>query len=252
MSSPKIFFCSILTSYFCGIFALLSSCEFKQHWIIRGKLRTNFKHYIQLVFRKPKWNEEHSIWIPFCIPLHIIHSFAMIIYYCVKYHCKIYWFKIATILLPLMILWVDWALLGSSFAPGDLGCGYCHLGPQLVCSVQAGSHARLMPQLACLKDWCFPSIFSLSWDSQVAGPLSLSTSSQGLSCSPCGFCSRTSMKTQSSQKHKSRNFQAFFRLRHGTSTFYWLKQSINRASPDFTWKGVKTRRRDSSGTIFGA
>lgn len=56
----KIFFCSILISYFCDIFAFLSSCEFNQRRINRGKLRTNFKHHIQLVFRKTKWNEGHS------------------------------------------------------------------------------------------------------------------------------------------------------------------------------------------------
>ena len=72
---------------------------------------------------------------------------ALIIYYCVKNHCKIYWLRIVTILFSLMILWFAWAQLGSSFAPGDLGCGYSHWGPQLS-AVSKLAHTRLVPQQA--------------------------------------------------------------------------------------------------------
>lgn len=92
--------------------------------------------------------------------LHIIHPLAMVIYYCVRNHCKIYWLKQP--FYYLMILWVHWAQVGSSFAPGDLGCGYSHLGPQLLCSVQACSQSHPMLPQGWLKDWCFPSVFSLS------------------------------------------------------------------------------------------
>lgn len=216
----KIFFCSILTnkSYFCDLFPLWSSRELNQHRIVREKLRTNFKHYIQLVFRKTKWNEEHSIWDTFPhTPSHYLSPCYDHLLLC-KNHYKIYWLKITTILLSLMILGVDWVQLGSSFAAGDLVSGLQSSGAltglQCPSLLMCASHASIgmdqrlkasvnvFSELGWSGSWAFLS-FSLYL---VSGSLLLSVWLQ------------QNFHEDSELKHDSRSCQAFFRVRCRTST----------------------------------
>lgn len=103
-----------------------------------------------------------------------------------KNHCKIYWLEITAILLPLMILGVDWAQLGSSLAPGDLGSGLQSSGasaglqgPSLLMGMSDASRGMVQKlktsiyvfsELGCSGSWAFLS-FSLYL---VSGSLLLS------------------------------------------------------------------------------
>lgn len=59
-------------------------------------------------------------------------------------HPKTLWMKTTTVF-SVMILWVDWVLLGESFAAHDLGWNCSHLGAQLGWDIQGGSFMCLAP-----------------------------------------------------------------------------------------------------------
>lgn len=183
------------------------------------------------MFKKTKWSEEHFIWILFCAVFYAIHPLALIIYYYVKNHCKIYWLKIAAILLSIMIAFVSW--LSSA---GQFFCSvWFWLGLQLsedstglqhpswlthTSGVLTGMAWRLMPssfylsELRCSDSWASLSFFPHSPAPLVSCFLLFST-----------WLLQQNFHRDSGLPKVQKQKLPDFGLRCRTSILCWLKQS---------------------------